>query len=741
MPSTRISRPLELSILAAAVLMCWNPAARAQGTAQPTEAVSAGSGSAAKPGAAVQELPDITVYGVAQTLRGGLPQVYAGGQVARGGSLGILGNVDFMDTPFSVTSYTAQDMQDQQARSINDVVKNDASVRTLWADSSYNSQFSIRGFAVSGQDIAVNGVYGIVPPQLTNSLGMSERVEVLRGPSAMLNGMAPFGALGGTINLVTKRATDTPVTQATVSYMSKGQLGTSIDVGRRLGAEKQLGIRFNGSWQNGDTSVDGQDQRVGSAALGLDWHSDRVRLSADVGYQNFRVDDPSRPIYTLTGNFKIPDAPKGTLDLGQSWYYAKSEDIFGMVHGEVDITPNLTVYLTAGGRHNRFLGLYNFSYLENQEGDFQARQYYQPNYSDTWTVLGGLTGRVTTGPIKHTLNLSASTLDIESGNLVQTPLPSPYAGNLYDPPSIPRSSLSGFTSSAPRTAHSVLSSVALADTMSMFDDRLEFTMGVRHQNVKTSNYSAATGDRTSRYDQDADTPTFAVVVKPLQSLSLYANYIQSLSQGPTAPIAAANFGEVFAPVKSEQYEVGAKVDFGDFGGSLSYFEIKQPNGITNPATNVYGLDGEQRNRGVELNVFGVVTHGVRLLGGVAFMDGRLVRTQGGTNDGNKAVGVPDTQLNLGAEWDVPYLHGLTMSAQYVYTSSQYYNAANTQEIPSWNRVDVGARYKTRVAGHDVTLRAGVENLFNRNYWAAASANYGLARGNPRTYLLSATVNY
>lgn len=478
MHSLCIPRLSKLPILTLTLFTYWNSTVQAQDTPESTGTTSTTSEATNAPkggqsGGKVQVvLPAVTVFGASEPLRGGLPPVYAGGQIARGGSLGILGNVDFMDAPFSVTSYTAQVMQDQQARSINDVVKNDASVRTLWANSSYNSQFSIRGFPVSGQDIAVNGVYGIVPPQLTNSLGMFERVEVLHGPSAMLNGMAPFGAVGGTINLVTKRATDIPTTQATVSYMSKSQLGTSVDVGRRLGDEHQLGIRFNGSYQNGDTSVDGQQQRVGSAALGLDYRSDRVRLSADVGYQNFKVDDPSRPIYTGNGNFAIPSAPKGSLNPGQSWYYAKSEDIFGMVHGEVDITPNLTAYLTAGGRHNRFLGLYNFIFLQNEKGDFQARQYYQPNYSDTWTLLGGLTGKVTTGPVTHTLNLSASTLDIESGNLVQTPQPSPYSGNLYDPAPIPRSSLTGFTSSAPRTAHSVLNSVALADAMSMFDGRV-----------------------------------------------------------------------------------------------------------------------------------------------------------------------------------------------------------------------------------------------------------------------------
>ncbi|OWT61944.1 TonB-dependent receptor [Candidimonas nitroreducens] len=742
MHSTRIPAVPGFSLLFLSLSLCWSAAAQAQ-AAQPAGAAAAASTGAADAGpggAAVQTLSAVRVVGIHEPLRGDLPPAYAGGQVARGGSLGILGNRDYMDTPFSVTSYTAQTMQDQQARSINDVVKNDASVRTVWSDSGYSSQFAIRGFPVQGQDMAINGVYGIVPPQLTNSLGMFERVEVLRGPSAFLNGMAPSGAVGGTVNLVTKRATDKPIAQVTESYVSNGQFGTQIDLGRRLGDEQRLGIRFNATYQNGDTGVDDQSLRVGSAALGLDYRGDHYRLSADVGYQNFRADNPSRPIYTASGDFTIPAAPSGTLNPGQSWYYAKSEDTFGMVHGEVDLAPNLTAYATAGGRRNDFLGLYNFMYLQNGNGDFRATEYYQPTYSNTWTLLGGLTGKLDTGPLHHTLNFSASTLDTDFGVLAQ--VAGTYSGsNLYDPIAVPQPGLAGLKSSAPRTMHSVLNSVALADTISMLDDRLQFTAGIRHQNVKVTNYSALTGAQTSTYDQGAYTPAFAVVVKPLEPLSLYANYTQGLSQGPIAPVSVANAGEAFAPVKSEQYEVGAKVDFGRYGGSLSYFEIKQPSGFVDTAANLYRMDGEQRNRGVELNAFGEVARGVRLLGGVSFIDGKLTSTAGGANDGNKAVGVPDTMLNVGAEWDVPYLAGLTLSARYIYTSSQYYNVTNTQKIPSWDRVDIGARYKTRVAGHDVTLRAGVENLFNRDYWAAATSSFGLARGTPRTYLLSATVNF
>jgi len=679
-----------------------------------------------------RELPAITVTGQAS-------DVYEGGQVARTGGLGLLGSRDFLDTPFNVTSYTAAVIRDQQARSVGDVVKNDPSVRTIWPDGSYGTQFTIRGFPTQAQDMAINGLYGIVPPQMTGGLEFFDRVEILKGPSALLNGMAPSGAVGGNINLVTKRATDTPIASVTGSYYSGSQFGGHLDLGRRFGDDNRWGIRFNGAYRNGETGVDEQSQRVSAAALGLDFRGDGVRLSADVGYQNMRTDNPTRIVYTDNANFQIPRAPKNTLSLGQDWYYAKARDSFAMVQGEVDVSRNLTAYASFGGRQNDFLGLYNFVYLQNAQGDFRANQYYQPTYSDARTGQVGLRGRFRTGGVRHEMNLSASLLDTESGALA--PVVSTYNGNLYHTGSVARPSLSGFRSAAPKTAESGLTSVALADTLYFLQDRVQLTVGARQQRVKVKNYNATTGDRVSTYDDERVTPAVGLVVRPWDEVSFYANYIEGLSQGPTAPAGTANAGTMFAPLKSRQYEAGVKYDLRDVAVTLSAFQIEQPSGLVDAASNTYRVDGEQRNRGVELNVFGQPLAGVRVLGGATFMRGTLTRTAGGAFDGNRAIGVPDAQVNLGGEWDLPFLPGATLTGRVIYTASQYYNAANSQSIPSWTRVDLGARYRTRMAGHPVTLRAGVENVFDRDYWAAASSSFGLARGAPRTVLLSATVDF
>ena len=122
----------------------------------------------------------------------GLTQPYAGEQVARGGRVGILGNRDYMETPFTSTSYTSQLIQDQQARSVSDIVQNDPSVRVARGFGNMQELYVVRGFPLFSDDISYNGLYGLLPRQYV-AAEFIERAEVFRGASAFLNGAAPGG--------------------------------------------------------------------------------------------------------------------------------------------------------------------------------------------------------------------------------------------------------------------------------------------------------------------------------------------------------------------------------------------------------------------------------------------------------------------------------------------------------------------------------------------------------------------
>ena len=140
--------------------------------------------------AAPTELGEIVVTGSQVNLTAPA----AGGQVARGGRVGLLGNLDMMDTPFSTTSYTEKLARDQQARGIGDVLQNDPTVRVTKGFGNFQELYVIRGFPVYSDDMSYNGLYGVLPRQFV-AAELIERVEVVRSSSANRSGDAVAGAI------------------------------------------------------------------------------------------------------------------------------------------------------------------------------------------------------------------------------------------------------------------------------------------------------------------------------------------------------------------------------------------------------------------------------------------------------------------------------------------------------------------------------------------------------------------
>jgi len=168
---------------------------------------------------------------------------YAGGQVARRTAQGLLGTRDFMETPFSITTYTADTVKNQQARTLGDLIAADPSVRATNPAGGRYEQFTIRGFSLFNSDVAYNGLYGVLPTY-TIDMEMADRVDILKGPSQLINGISPRGSVGGGINVVPKRATDKDINSFTGNWASDSQAGGAVDIGRRFGEDNQFGIRF-----------------------------------------------------------------------------------------------------------------------------------------------------------------------------------------------------------------------------------------------------------------------------------------------------------------------------------------------------------------------------------------------------------------------------------------------------------------------------------------------------------------
>ncbi|MBV6418166.1 MAG: Ferrichrome receptor FcuA [Steroidobacteraceae bacterium] len=703
------------------------------------------------------KLEEVIVYGSQVTL----PPEYAGGQVATGGRAGILGNMDTLETPFSSTNYTAELMLNQQAKSIADVLLNDPNVRVARGFGNFQELYVMRGFPAYSDDMTYNGIYGILPRQFV-AAELLERAEVFRGANAFLNGAAPGGSnLGGTINLVPKRAPNEPLTRLTAGYESDASGLLALDIGRRFGADLATGIRANAVYRNGETSVQDQDRELSVLSFGIDRRGEKLRLSADVGFQDHHIDAPRPSVLPAFGATGVPREPDADVNFAQPWTYTDERQLFGVVRAEYDVTHAVSLWGAFGMRDGDEKNV-----LANPsaaaDGTMSGYRFDNAREDSVYSGEVGLRWDVATGPVEHRIIASGSVFSIDSKNAYAfSNFFAPFITDLYHPVDAvmpPANFFTGGSLSSPhKTFANDTSSFALADMLKFADGKFILTVGARNQTLKADTFDYNTGNKTSSYDKSKVTPVGGVVFRPTKSLSFFANYIEGLVAGDVAPVLGpngetiTNAGQAQDPYAAEQIEAGVKFDAGSFGAGLSVFNIEKAIGILEPVDDPatpgndlsFRADGQQRHRGVEANVYGQPRDNLRLIGGVTWLEAEMTKTQGGFNQGKDVIGAPKMQANFNVEWDLP-VTGLTLDARAMYTSKQYADAANTLEVDSWTRFDVGARYATELAGKPFSVRARINNVTNESSWISAGGYPGFGYyvlGDPRTFVLSASFDF
>ena len=416
-----------------------------------------------------------------------------------------------------------------------------------------------------------------------------------------------------------------------------------------------------------------------------------------------------------------------------------------MLRGEFDINDCWTVWAAVGGREGDEENRLANPTVIDTAGTTSSFRFDNVREDSVWTGEIGVRGDVRTGALRHRPTFSYTAFQLESQNAFAFSDFGGFANDLYNPftvaPPLPTAFLGGTLNSPRVTEKTETSSLAAADIISLFDERLILMAGARYQTIETTSYDATSGAVTGDYDESDVTPMAGVLYQFTPQVAGYANYIEGLTKGDVAPatsggVAVVNAGQALDPYVTAQMDAGVKVDFDRIGATLGVFESEKPVAGLNPAGEFAELY-DQRYRGVELTAFGAPVECVRLLGGISFLD-----TERGGND---QIGAPDLQLNAAAEWDLPFLQGLTLDGRVIYTSSQFADAANTQDVPSWTRVDLGLRYTTELpSGQALTFRARVENVADNDYWASAGGFPGagyLTVGAPRTLMFSASCSF
>ncbi|MNR85103.1 Ferrichrome receptor FcuA precursor [compost metagenome] len=689
----------------------------------------------------VKALETIRIVASADASADGLMEAFAGGQVATGGRVGVFGNQKNLDNPFSLTSYTNQYIQEHQAKSVGDVLQADPSVRLAKGFGNFQETYFIRGFVLASDDTSYNGLYGILPRQYIPT-ELFERVEVFKGASAFLNGAMPGGSgIGGSVNLVPKRAANEPLKRVTAGTDFNGGY-LSSDVSERFGENDQYGVRVNTAYHGGGTEVDKEDNSLGLASIALDYRGDQLRLSGDLGYNNNRLKE-NRPSLRLTNAVtSVPSASQYADYHGQSWTYSNEEDVFGSYRAEYDFNDAVTAYAAYGFRVSEEAGVYSSQQLSNTEtgaASLSASTILRKDKNHTGEV--GVKTKFNTGTLSHNVVLSGSMY--RADKRYSYGYATGVADNFYNPIYSNDSNIDkwlGSKGTYPKANVSTLRSVALGDNISALDDRLMVMLGARYQEIDQDVYSY--GVYKHNINKDKVTPALGVSYKITPELAVYSNYVEALVQGDAIQ---DSFGQNYVadPFVSKQKEIGLKYENGAIGGGLNYFNTERRKAAVNTAGSAQLTDAKSIHQGIEFNAYGQLTDAVRILGGATWIDTEQKETYQGLFDGNQVIGVPEFQANLEADWKLPVPQDVSINGRVVYTGSQYANNANTLKLNDWTRVDVGANYKTQINQVPTVINFGITNLFDKEYWVSASTNdyTYLTLVQPRTFTLSASFDF
>lgn len=653
-------------------------------------------------------------------------------------NVGVLGNASLQNTPYSVEVYSREYMDNLQARSLSDLTKYDAAI-SISADDriTENNAFMIRGITPdfdTGQKID-----GLNLRSRAKDLPLEhiERVEVLKGAGGFLYG---FGAPGGIVNYVLKRPTEETTQSLSGQVTDSGLYLLHGDAGGRFGDEDRFGYRVNLVGETGDTYInDGESERK-SASVALDWRLTRnLTWQVDALYANRESYGGYWAVVPNTdgqpGNWTIGkplDPIDGDKRLVPDWVLYESEhnnigsDIIWAMSDSWDM--QLSYRYSTSYRY-----LMNPAIYTDTAGNYSIQSWNYNNLFKSYQSQALITGAVTTGAIDHKITTGLSRTKTVSSNSddLGTGLILANVGNLSNPVDFEESINTLNKSDAEHSEYSRVTrtEIFFSDTLHL-GQRWDLILGARHGTLK---------DKYGDYEESAITPTYALIYRPINWMSLYASYVEAFEQGSVAPATAANADEVFDPMISKQYETGVKIDQRNWSANAALFRLQRALTRTD-SNNVFRQDGEARYQGLELSAKTRLGNNWLVGASAMWLDASNEKTTDPNLEGKDIQGVAQEQYRLYSEYDVPGTPwALTGGA--TYTGERPVDADNQWNVDAVTLLDLGARYAVAVKDKPLTLRLNINNLTDEAYWLTTSGSGSLTQGAPRTVTLGAEMEF
>ena len=663
-------------------------------------------------------------------------------------SLGVFGRTNVLDAPMNVISYTNETLKKNfvPTRGFLNAATNNPSVVVGGASTDNNVELQIRGIAFNTHDILLDGVPGMImmQNQPTNYIG---RMEIIVGPNAVISGIGLQQSASGFVNFVPKKAEARPNIDLTTSYSSSRYFTHSIDWGQRFGRNNAWGIRINAETYSGSTTMTGEDLHGRDLYINIDHADTKSKSSFLYGYDtstHHAMPEVLRIKDTAWGTSvtHLPSADSVVKNFMPRWALISHAHRVYLLQHEQKLGRAVAIYAKAGLMHRDWPGyITSKPWLQNDAGDYTLGISGSSTMgkTDRRVFMTGIKYDVTSGILDHTLTLGYDYLSQYGWSTYAPGTTSNLTGNIYQglitDPGAPLAPEGQWYVGSKTNNRSIV----LTDSITSKDGRLKIVAGVRHQTIHTRSLSRA-GVETKSYKKSANTPTFGVLYKISPRTAIYANYAESLGT-VSPPNTVINKDDVMPPIKTKQYEIGAKWDMGSWASTLSIFRINQPTALVN-ASNYYVLDGMTRSHGLEWNVFGRVAPHLNLVGGFMILNAEYERTQGGALDGKRVFGTPQFNATVALDWETK-VKGLNVYGRMHHFGGSYADSKNRISVPAWTRFDLGAQYKTEALGYPMVLNFMIYNVFNKMYWSSTDVKWsdgGLMLNPGRTYMLSATIS-
>lgn len=639
------------------------------------------------------------------------------------------------DTPQSIQVIPREVLKDQQVTRLTDALRNVSGVVQTGGFGGTTDQLNIRGF--DAYDILSDGFQVI--PGFTETANV-EQIEVLKGPASILYGQI---SPGGIVNLVTKKPLREPYFAADLSIGSFSFYRPTIDISGPLTSDKTLLYRLNIAYENSGSFRDFVNSERFFISPVFDWKiSDRTNLSINLNYTyDNRTFD--RGIVAFGG---------GVGDIPISRFLGEPDDssevkTFGVGYRlEHRFSENLTLRNAFQFSSDDSLN-YRAEPLGLDEATGEISRNYRSNdtYAETYSLQTDVVGKFATGSVQHTLlfgfDLSRQTSDFTRRQLLAGLTPSINVFN-------PIYSFLSPSALADPTTRGGFTDINTTDELGIFlqnqvafSDNLKLLVGGRFDIIDGSNFfqsaNSTSGSNSSSYNE-AFSPRIGIVYQPIQPISLYASYSRSFQP---------NFGQradgsLLEPERGTQYEVGIKADLNNrLSATLAAYEITKTN-IATPDPNDPDFSipiGEQRNRGIELDIAGEISPGWKIFASYGYTDAKITQS----NDlpvGAAAALVPEHKASLWTTYQIQQgnLQGLGFGLGLFYVAERPSYLGDNYVLPSYFRTDAAIFYKR----DNWKAAINIKNLFDVTYFD--SINYGrvsVVPGVPLTVVGSFSINF